>query len=257
MQDNGGSTKIKWTINEVLTAATETFAANWKPLLLAQLVLMACLIVPFIMWGLTVGGVALLGHKALAAHSGAFAAGTLLTGGLSTLGGLILLLMVGPSALRMVVAAARGQRPQVGDLFSRPFARAGTLTAAMFLLVLATMGGTMLFLIPGLIVAAGAVQTFNLIIEDEQLGALGALRASWNLMRGHKLHYFGLAVVVTLCAGLISFVLGLSKLLFPLYLGFQLASTSFGWVMGATLYTRLRPLPTPVGALQPLLSATA
>lgn len=257
MQDNSGSAKIEWKMGELLTTAMQTFFANWKTLLLSQLVLWACLIVPFMMWGLTVGGVALIEHKAVATHEHAFAVGTLVTGGLSTLGGLILLLMVGPAALRIVVGAARGQRPEVGDLFSRPFARSGTLVASMFLLMLAAMGGMMLLFFPGVIVMLGATQTFNFIVEDEQMGPLDALRASWRMMRGHKMHYFLMVLLVGLCSLVISTVLGASTWLSPLYLGFQVASTSFGWLLGATLYARLRPLPTPAGALQPVLAATA
>ncbi|HEX4459130.1 MAG TPA: hypothetical protein VIA18_14230, partial [Polyangia bacterium] len=106
MQDNGGQ-KIRWTMGEIVSSAIQTFSDNWKPLVLAQLVMMACVFGPLVICGVAVGGTALLTHGA---HQNVLA-GVGITSGVLTLAAIVVLFaMLGPASFRMVVAAVRGQK---------------------------------------------------------------------------------------------------------------------------------------------------
>jgi uncharacterized membrane protein len=252
-----GVAKIHWTVAEIVSTAMDTFGRNWKALMLAQLLLLACVYVPLLAWGGAVGGIAAIGHSALEAHTTAFTTGAIVTGVITLIGSVVLLLMIGPAALRMVVAAARGQKPEVRDLFSRPFQRAGTMIAASLLFGLAVMGGMIAFVIPAILAMLGLCMTYNFIIEDDSIGAVDSLSASWKMMRGHKLHWWWLSFLVggSTLVGMVLF--SIKGWMWPLSFAFSLFSTSFGWLVSATLYARLRPLPTPAALVQPVLAATA
>ena len=248
MQDNGGQ-KIQWTMGEIVSSAIQTFSDNWKPLVLAQLVMMACIFGPLVICGIAVGGTALLTHGS---HNNVLA-GIGITSGVLTLAAIIVLFaMLGPASFRMVVAAVRGQKPQIADLFSRPFQRAGALIIASFLTGLVFIGGTILFIVPGIIAMLGLVMTQYFVIEDDSIDPVDALKASWALMRGHKAHYFGVMIVIGIVSMVIGAILQITPLLAPVSLAFNLLSSLFGWLLVATLYARLRPLPAPLAQQAPV-----
>lgn len=51
---------------------------------------------------------------------------------------------------------------------------------------------TILFIIPGIIVAYGLYEVPFLLAEDPSLSGMDAIRRSWNDMKGHKGELFGL-----------------------------------------------------------------
>ena len=256
MQDNGAAVKIKWSIREVISSALHTFAENWLPLMVAQVVLVGCFLVPVTVWGAMAGGAVLFGQRTIEAHEHASLIVLGVTGGLTAIGCFTLFLMVWPSVLRMVVAAARGQRVRIADLFSRPFQRSGTLLVASLLICLLLIAGFCVVIIGAVAVVLCTSMTFNFVVEDEQLSAWQSIKASWRMMRLHTTRYVLLLIAVAIPTFLFEAILGQSHWLTWAYLAFQLASTSFQWVVNATLYTRLRPLPAPLAAAEPV-AATA
>ncbi len=254
MQDNGGVQKVQLKLGEIVSSASQTFSENWKPLVLSQLVLMGCIFIPILVCGILVGGTALLTHGA---HNNLLA-GVGITAGVGTAAGVVVLLtMIGPASFRMVVAAARGGKPQMSDLFSRPFQRAGTLVASSLLVGIAICCGSILFLIPGLMAATGFSMAHYFIIEDDEIGVVDSMKASWTLMYGYKRRYFNVMALFGLSSMFINLILQSIPFLFPVALSFQLLSTLFGWLMVATIYARLRPMPAPLSQQQPVLSASA
>src|SRR5262249_31959774 len=114
---------------------------------------------------------------------------------------LVLWLLFAPALARIALAAARGQRPRIADLFD--FRRAGSLFVAALLSGLAIMGGFLLLIIPGFIALIGlGFVSFFVVDGPEDRGALDALRASWNATRGHRLHLFGFGVLYVLACWL-------------------------------------------------------
>ena len=253
MQDNGGN-KIQWTMGEIVSSAVQTFSDNWKPLVLSQVIFMGCIIVPMLVCGIAVGGTALLTHG----KHDSILAGVGITAGVLTFAAIMVLLaMLGPASFRMVVAAVRGQKPQIADLFSRPFQRAGALVGASFLTAIVVMLGFILFIVPGIMLTFSLVMTHYFIIEDDSIDVVDAMQASRKLMYGHKWRYFRLMALFGFASMIVGAILNATALLFPVSMAFQLLSGLFGWLLVATLYARLRPLPVPLSQQQPVLSATA
>ena len=79
-----------------------------------------------------------------------------------------------------------------------------------FLAGLAVLIGFILLIVPGFIVMTGLAQAPYIIKDDKEIGALDALKKSWEMMEGHKMEYFWLMLsfigwfilsVLTLCFG--------------------------------------------------------
>ena len=63
---------------------------------------------------------------------------------------------------------------------------------AMFLVLLAIVIGTFLFIIPGIILALMFSQTEYILKDDKEISAADALMKSMKMMEGHKMELFWL-----------------------------------------------------------------
>ena len=120
-----------------------------------------------------------------------------------------------------VLHAARGQTPEVGDLFV-PFERCyGASIGAALLTAVLTGLASILFLIPGIIV--GIRLTFvPFLVVDEGYAPMAAVRESWRRTRGFSWTIFGmelLGILVSL-VGVIIFVVGIIPAAMWIYLSF-------------------------------------
>jgi hypothetical protein len=81
---------------------------------------------------------------------------------------------------------------------------------ATILVGLITITGFILLIIPGVIAVLGLMFTKYLVI-DRKLGPVQALKASWRITKGHKLHLLGFIIVSGLLnlAGAIALLIGL------------------------------------------------
>jgi uncharacterized membrane protein len=61
-------------------------------------------------------------------------------------------------------------------------------------MVLAIIIGFILLVVPGIIVAFGLSQTFFILADDKEIGAVDALKASWEMMKGNKVKFFVLSL---------------------------------------------------------------
>lgn len=96
---------------------------------------------------------------------------------------------VGLAKLRL--SAYRQENFRTEDLFSA-FKQYGRCVGTMALYTLFVTLGTILFIIPGIIVAYGLYEVPFLLAEDPSLSGMDAIRRSWNDMKGHKGELFGL-----------------------------------------------------------------
>jgi len=87
------------------------------------------------------------------------------------------------------LAFSRGGNPEVAELFSgfRNFANA---LAAYLLIVLFVLLWSLLLVVPGIIAAIRYSQTFFLLADNPNLGALDAIRCSKGMMTGNKWKFF-------------------------------------------------------------------
>ena len=127
--------------------------------------------------------------------------------------GLLLLLLAGPirggydmAMLRLV----RGDDSVSFDDLFAGFSKFRRLFFTWCLYALAVVGGTLLFIVPGIILGVSLWPAFLLVMEDE-LSPVEAIEGAWVLTRGHKLELFvlSLATFVGLFVGLLIFGIGL------------------------------------------------
>lgn len=102
-----------------------------------------------------------------------------------------------------------GQKPTIGELFGQSaLLGQGILLSILYGLIV--LGGTLLFIIPGIVWALKYSQAFYLLV-DKKITATEALKMSGSLMNGAKLEFFGFGIVAgfVVLAGLLALVLGL------------------------------------------------
>ena len=115
----------------------------------------------------------------------------------STLGIAYHALVLGPVGLGGMWAflrAARGQKPEVADLFE-PFRTnyAQSVIASLLWGALIAIG-TVLFLVPG-IIAAVRLSWVPYLVVDEKMEAVAAVRESWERTRDHGWTIFGIGML--------------------------------------------------------------
>lgn len=76
------------------------------------------------------------------------------------------------------------------NLLFKGFERFADTLVAGLLYSLAVGVGTMLLIVPGIIMACGLGLTFFIMVDDPNISGLDALQQSWNMMRGHKWEFF-------------------------------------------------------------------
>ena len=95
------------------------------------------------------------------------------------------------------------------DMFAG-FSKFGTLFLTFLLYTLAIIAGFILLVVPGIIVLLALWPAFLLVMEDD-LGPVEALKAAWGLTRGYKWKLFvlGLAGFAVLIIGVLALGVGL------------------------------------------------
>lgn len=118
---------------------------------------------------------------------------------ISLVGSIIPLLSIilgGPLALGMAIFSqkiARNEDAQISNLFDG-FSNFGNALGTYLLMMLAIVIGFIFFIIPGFILALGLSQAMYLLVDDNKLGPVDALKESWEMMKGHKTDYFVLGL---------------------------------------------------------------
>jgi uncharacterized membrane protein len=127
-------------------------------------------------WGLSVVVVLLVG--VISAAAGLIPFGSLLIGGPLTLG------MAGH-----FLRVARSEAVDLNLVFDG-FKQFGNALGAYLLMILIVALGFVLLIIPGIMAAMALSQTFNIMRDEPELGAVDALKKSHAMMDGHKMDYF-------------------------------------------------------------------
>jgi hypothetical protein len=169
-------------IGEMFSAGWERFKANWVPLVLANLLAGAVIAVVL---GVFFGPGAFLASDESTAIVGLL----LMALGSLTIFGAAVFLQGGLAKLWL--ACARGEQAGVGTAFS------GGAFFVAFLLSQLIVGVLSFIPIFGIIVGLG-VCLAPFFIVDKKMGAIDALKASWNATSGYKLTTF--VVLLIVCA---------------------------------------------------------
>jgi hypothetical protein len=222
---DAGNTTGRWTIGELFSTSWKRFADNWAVLVLTYCIMLAIVLAPLVVWVLATGVIGLI--------MGGAQPGTVMTGGLigvsvlAFVATLVLGLALYPPLLRISIAAAAGERPQIGDLFRK--IGGGWKLANVFVAAGLLAGISAIFLfVPGLIVALG-LSLATCFAVDTDLGVGASLKASWETMRGSKWRFFVVGVLMALLQIPLSFIPFVSFAVQPFML-----------LMTSVLYVRLR-----------------
>ncbi|MBN1334883.1 MAG: hypothetical protein JXB39_02875 [Deltaproteobacteria bacterium] len=121
--------------------------------------------------------------------------------------------------VRLLLHGVRGEPAAFGDLFTAAPVLVPGLVAGL-LVGLATLAGTCLLVVPGVVVALGTLWV-NWVLVDQGLGPIEAVRESWRLANGEKGHLFLWVLVACVVAivGLLACGVGLLVALPVLGLG--------------------------------------
>lgn len=116
-----------------------------------------------------------------------------------------------------------GDGASVGTLFSQGDRLLRSLGATI-LYILIILGGTLLFIVPGIYLALRLVMYHDAIV-DRNLGVMASLRYSWSLTKNNALSLFGLGIMgfLILIAGALALGVGLIFALPVVTLAFALA----------------------------------
>jgi hypothetical protein len=172
-------------------------------------------------------------------------------GVMSSAASVVLALLFAPAQSRMALASLRGQSPQLGDIFR--FQRTGTFfftsVAAAFIIGAAFL----CFVVPGIIAALGlAFVAFFVVDGTEDLGIGAAIQSSWDRSRGHRLHLFGLVILVGIVDLILNALFHASRYLLPFKLALQLVETPIMTLGLGFIYTRITAtVPVAPPALLP------
>jgi uncharacterized membrane protein len=131
--------------------------------------------------------------------------------------------------------AARKEKFELGHMFAAFRKRYLSVVGAQVLLFLAIVGGLILFVIPGIIIAIRLSFT-PYIIMDEKISARDALRKSWELTKGQGWKIVGIILLSMLLslAGLLAFIIGI------IFVAVWVASTSAVFYASVTKKPRLK-----------------
>lgn len=127
----------------------------------------------------------------LVALKNGFSLGLILVLVLLSLAILALLFLLAPAVIYILLQSARGKKVTVSKAYKKTWRRAPAVLAASLLTALAFLGGLVLFVIPGFIFATWF--SFSpMIVVDEGIGAVEAMRRSKALVKNHLFEMWGM-----------------------------------------------------------------
>jgi hypothetical protein len=120
-----------------------------------------------------------------------------IAGLVTALAGLMMFLVLTGAITRAVAAEVAGEDPGVEQSYRFGFHRLGSVLLVSVLVGLATVGGLILLVIPGIYIGVRLVVSIEALVVEGRRGTQ-AMGRSWELVGGHWWHAFGTLVVAWL-----------------------------------------------------------
>jgi hypothetical protein len=168
-----------------------------------------------------------------------------IAGLLAALAGLLMYLVLTGAITRAVAAEVAGEDPSVEQSYRFGFHRLGSVLLVSVLVGLATVGGLILLVIPGIYVGVRLAVSIEALVVEGRRGT-EAMGRSWSLVGGHWWHAFGTLLVAALLTGIVNAVIttpfsGMSWVVQALAAAVATVVTlPYGVLVGVLLYLDLR-----------------
>jgi hypothetical protein len=124
----------------------------------------------------------------------------------AALAGILIYLVLTGAITRAVAAEVAGEDPSVEQSYRFGFHRLGSVLLVSVLVGLATIGGLILFVIPGIWIGVRLAVSVEALVVEGRRGTQ-AMGRSWELVGGHWWHAFGALVVAGLLTGIVNAVI--------------------------------------------------
>ena len=241
-QPGGAALPRPMGVSDILSTAFALYRRHWQRLLaIAAVVVVPLTLLQYLLgdWVRTRGEAT--SNGVVSTSSWALAVAGLVTG----LAGLLMYLVLTGAITRAVAAEVAGEDTSVEQSYRFGFYRLGSVLLVSVLVGLATVGGFILLVIPGIYVGVRlAVSTQALVVEGRR--GTKAMGRSWSLVGGHWWHAFGTLLVAALLIGVVNAVIttpfsGMSWVVQALAAAVATVVTlPYGVLVGVLLYLELR-----------------
>jgi hypothetical protein len=220
-------------VGEILSAAFRLYQRHWRTLLaIAAVVVVPITLLQYLL-GNQVRAQSQVTSNGVVVATPSWAVG--ISGLVAVLAGLLMYLVLTGAITRAVAAEVAGEDPGVEQSYRFGFHRLGSVLVVSVLVGLATLGGLILLVIPGIYIGVRLCVSVEALVVEGRRGTQ-AMGRSWELVGGHWWHAFGTLVVAALLTGLVN----------------TLITAPFGatgWVAQAVLAAVATTITLPYGAL--------
>jgi hypothetical protein len=190
-------------IGEILGTAFQLYRRHWRTLL----AIAAVVVVPLTLLQYLLGD--LVRTQGETTRNGVVETATWavgIAGLLAALVGILTYLVLTGAITRAVAAEVAGEDPSVEQSYRFGFHRLGSVLLVSVLVGLATIGGLILFVIPGIYVGVRLCVSIEALVVEGRRGT-EAMGRSWSLVGGHWWHAFFTLLVAALLTGIVNAVI--------------------------------------------------
>jgi hypothetical protein len=187
-------------IGEILRTALQLYRRHWRTLL----TIAAVVVVPITLLHYLVGDLVRTQGESTrdgVVETARWSVG--IAGLVAALAGILMYLILTGAITRAVAAEVAGQDPSVEQSYRFGFHRLGSVLLVGVLVGLATIGGLILFIIPGIYIGIRLCVSIEALVIEGRRGT-EAMGRSWGLVGGHWWHAFGTVVVGGLLTAIVN-----------------------------------------------------
>ena len=188
-------------IGEILSTAFGFYQRHWRTLL----AIAAVVVVPFTLLQYLFGDqIRTRGEETangVVVETASWAVG--IAGLVTALAALLMFLVLTGAITRAVAAEVVGEDPGVEQSYRFGFHRLGSVLLVSVLVGLATVGGLILLVIPGIYIGVRLAVSIEALVVEGRRGTQ-AMGRSWELVGGHWWHAFGTLLVAGLLTGVVN-----------------------------------------------------
>jgi hypothetical protein len=205
-QPGGAALPRPMGIGEILSTAFQLYQRHWRTLV----AIAAVVVVPLTLLQYLLGDqVRAQGEEVangVVIETATWAVGV--AGLVTALAGLLMFLVLTGAITRAVAAEVAGQDPSLEQSYRFGFHRIWSVLLVSVLVGLATVGGLILFIIPGIYIGVRLAVSIEALVVEGRRGTQ-AMGRSWELVGGHWWHALGTLVVAWLIIAVVNSVLTL------------------------------------------------